>query len=372
MDIRYQVFVSSTYADLQDERQEVMQALLELDCIPAGMELFPAADEDQWTLIKKVIDDCDYYVVIIAGRYGSIGPDGISYTEMEYRYAIETGKPVIGFIHKSPDDLPVSRCESEPESKAKLDEFRELVKKKVCRFWESPADLGSKVSRSLIKLIKSSPGVGWVRGDLVPGRSAAEEILQLKKQIDTLKTELEIVKTEAPEGTGNLSQGADFFTLHFSFVAASPTQWSLEGTTYRSKTITTWNNIFAAVSPLMIDEATDEDFKTGLNNLVINLAHEYLRNIEGFKGHDLMGYKISEDDFQTVKVQLKALGLIAKSTRNRSVKDTNTYWTLTPYGDTAMTRLRAIHKYLIPEKEVFVDKPELEVFVDKPELELEE
>jgi len=53
MDKRYQVFVSSTYADLQEERQEVMQALLELDCIPAGMELFPAANEDQWTLIRR-------------------------------------------------------------------------------------------------------------------------------------------------------------------------------------------------------------------------------------------------------------------------------------------------------------------------------
>src|SRR5215467_9172009 len=101
MDKRYQVFVSSTYADLQEERQEVMQALLELDCIPAGMELFPAANEDQWTLIKRVIDDCDYYLVVIAGRYGSIGPDGLSYTEMEYRYAIEKNKPVIGFIHKN-------------------------------------------------------------------------------------------------------------------------------------------------------------------------------------------------------------------------------------------------------------------------------
>jgi len=74
MDKRYQVFVSSTYEDLREERQEVIQALLELDCIPAGMELFPAADEDQWTLIRKVIDDCDYYIVIIAGRYGSCGP----------------------------------------------------------------------------------------------------------------------------------------------------------------------------------------------------------------------------------------------------------------------------------------------------------
>src|SRR6266853_1961238 len=61
MDKRYQVFVSSTFNDLQEERQEVMQALLELDCMPAGMELFPAANETQLNLIKRVIDDCDYY-----------------------------------------------------------------------------------------------------------------------------------------------------------------------------------------------------------------------------------------------------------------------------------------------------------------------
>lgn len=60
MEKRYQVFVSSTYENLLEPRQEVMQALLELDCIPAGMELFPAADDDQWTLIKRVIEDCDY------------------------------------------------------------------------------------------------------------------------------------------------------------------------------------------------------------------------------------------------------------------------------------------------------------------------
>lgn len=83
MEKRYQVFVSSTYQDLQEERQEVMHALLELDCIPAGMELFPAANESQWSLIKRVIEDCDYYVLILGGRYGSCGPDGLSYTEME-------------------------------------------------------------------------------------------------------------------------------------------------------------------------------------------------------------------------------------------------------------------------------------------------
>lgn len=66
MDKKYQVFVSSTYEDLQEERQEVMHVLLELDCIPSGMELFPAANDSQWELIKGVIDDCDYYVVMMA------------------------------------------------------------------------------------------------------------------------------------------------------------------------------------------------------------------------------------------------------------------------------------------------------------------
>ena len=52
MDKRYQVFVSSTYADLKEERQHVIQALMEMDCIPSGMEVFPAADEEQWDFIN--------------------------------------------------------------------------------------------------------------------------------------------------------------------------------------------------------------------------------------------------------------------------------------------------------------------------------
>jgi nucleoside 2-deoxyribosyltransferase len=108
---RYQVFVSSTYQDLREERQEVIQALLELDCIPSGMELFPAADEDQWSLIKKVIDDCDYYIVVIAGRYGSIGPDGKSYTQMEYEYAVQKQIPVMAFLHENPGSISVIKTD---------------------------------------------------------------------------------------------------------------------------------------------------------------------------------------------------------------------------------------------------------------------
>src|SRR5690242_6691397 len=84
---RHQVFISSTYDDLKLERTQVTQSILEMNHIPAGMELFPASDETQWEVIKKVIDQSDYYIVLIAGRYGSTDQNGISFTEKEYDYA---------------------------------------------------------------------------------------------------------------------------------------------------------------------------------------------------------------------------------------------------------------------------------------------
>lgn len=131
MNKRYQVFVSSTYDDLQEERKEVMKAILELDCIPTKMELFPASNEDQWSLIKRVIDDSDYYIVIIGGRYGSTNDDGISYTEMEYRYALETQKPIIAFLHKNPEEIKSKFAEKTQEGRDKLISFRKLAEKNL-------------------------------------------------------------------------------------------------------------------------------------------------------------------------------------------------------------------------------------------------
>ena len=317
-----------------------MQALLELDCIPAGMELFPAANEDQWTLIKKVIDDCDYYIVIGAGRYGSIGPSGQSYTEMEYRYALEQGKPAIGFLHKDLGSLPSSRCEQTQEAQAKLEVFRNLVKAKMCRFWDSPAELGSQVSRSLIKLIKNEPATGWVKANLVPDQSAAEEILRLNRTIDELKDELERARTIAPPGSDKLAHGDDELIIWFDFFSGD--QFGFENTRHEDKLFFMWDDIFSAVSPSMIVEASDDEFRNALNRLIEQEAMPVLRDAKEFQSSRLTNFAIRQEFFNMIKVQLRALGLIKTSEKVRSVKDTMAYWTLTPYGDTVMTRLLAL------------------------------
>ena len=112
--IKYQVFISSTYSDLSKERKRVLDILLMADCIPAGMENFVATDDEQFNVIKKVIDMCDYYVLILGKRYGSVNEKtGISYTEMEYNYAIDKGIPVLVFALDDSVELDDEKVEKD-------------------------------------------------------------------------------------------------------------------------------------------------------------------------------------------------------------------------------------------------------------------
>jgi nucleoside 2-deoxyribosyltransferase len=161
----YKVFVSSTFEDLREERAAVERGLLQLGCFPVGMELFPAADEETWDFIKSQINDSDYYVIVVAGRYGSQGPDGISFTEMEYDYAIAQKKPTIGFVHADPGSIWASKTETSQEARAKLHNFIEKIKKRPVRLFKNPHELALEVTTSFVQLIRNRPAVGYVRAD---------------------------------------------------------------------------------------------------------------------------------------------------------------------------------------------------------------
>jgi hypothetical protein len=128
MDKVYQVFVSSTYSDLADERRRVSETLAKAGYIPTGMELFPATDLQQLEFIKRVIDRCDYYVVIIGGRYGSLADDNVSFTEKEYEYALSKQIPVLAFLHSNPDKIEVGKTDQNEQQALRLRDFRERLR----------------------------------------------------------------------------------------------------------------------------------------------------------------------------------------------------------------------------------------------------
>ncbi|MCK1981989.1 MULTISPECIES: DUF4062 domain-containing protein [Peribacillus] len=95
---KLQVFVSSTFIDLREERQSAVNAILDAEHIPCGMEIFKAGEAQQET-ISKWIDQSDVYVLILGGRYGSLIPgQEVSYTHWEFSYAKKHGKIILPIV----------------------------------------------------------------------------------------------------------------------------------------------------------------------------------------------------------------------------------------------------------------------------------
>jgi hypothetical protein len=342
-DKRYQIFISSTFRDLVDERQEVLKAVLELNHMPAGMELFPAADEAAWQLIKDVIDGSDYYILVVGGKYGSLDETGLGYTEKEYDYAVTSKKPVIALLHKEPEKIPREKTETDSAAWKKLKKFRAKVEKNhTCSYWLSAEDLKSKVIVALTSTTKRHPRIGWVRSDQVPSEATLADVLSLRQRVAELEQQLASERTEAPAGTVDLAQGEDAFEVAIDYTVGKQDDWKDEE--WKGEVYPTWNEVFAALAPLMMNEASRKALRSRFEELLHEVAIRQRSSDEGMEGKLIKSLTVPDRALDTVIVQLRALGLIRVSERKRSIQDRGAYWTLTPYGDRLMVQLRALRR----------------------------
>lgn len=120
---KMQVFISSTYTDLVEERQNAVKIILCSGHIPAGMELFGQDDREQWEVIKEWIDASDVFLIMVKNRYGSICSETKkSYTQMEYEYALQKNKPIIKLVIN--DFINKDECDDYPALQHFRDEIR--------------------------------------------------------------------------------------------------------------------------------------------------------------------------------------------------------------------------------------------------------
>lgn len=202
---KYQVFISSTYSDLKEERRKILDILLMADCIPAGMEAFVATDDEQFEVIKRVIDLCDYYVLIIGKRYGSVNPQtALSYTEMEYQYAKEQGIPVLVFAIDESVNLPEEKTEQNVDSIDKLKTFREkAMKNTLASIWKDSEDLTKHLAVSIMKAKHEIKRPGWQRAVDYDEVSLRREIMELSEEKVALLKQLDNTRNEILAYTAN-------------------------------------------------------------------------------------------------------------------------------------------------------------------------
>ncbi|OQR56245.1 DUF4062 domain-containing protein [Bacillus sp. CDB3] len=204
MQKKLQVFISSTFTDLEAERQTAVQAVLNAGHIPAGMELFKAADTSQKETIKRWIEESDVYMLILGGRYGSIDKEtGKSYTHWEYDYAKELGKPRFAIvIHEKALEQKVMKLGfdvTERENPIQYQEFRDAVLDKISKFYSDLKDIKIAVLESLKECEKDEKLTGWVSGSEIKDVSnlmkdnydLLKENAKLQKQLQQMQIKMD-------------------------------------------------------------------------------------------------------------------------------------------------------------------------------------
>ena len=310
-DKRYSIFISSTFTDLIQERQEVQTAILRLDHFPVGMEQWPAADDEQFEFIKRVIDESDYYIVVVAGRCGTVSPSGLSYTEMEYNYAIERGIKVIVLLHKDPGSIPADKTEAEPKLRKKLEAFKDkLSKGRMRKTWTNKKDLAAELTYALLYATKTWPATGWVRGDKAASDELREENVKLREELLTLKT------SQPTPGILNLAgMGEEYLITLDDWQDVS---WS-------------WARIFCVVGPLILTPSPEYEVRTAI---MVGVDPGYGTRDWGNRG------SVTDKSMGDIKVHLLALGLI--DVRDiRSGSSNHTGWDLTDSGRNVLLQLRS-------------------------------
>jgi|GEM_PF-5354389 len=182
---KYQVFISSTYRDLIEERKAVSDALLDNECIPVGMEQFPAFPCHQWKYITEKITESDYFVILVAWNYGTIDQKYItSYTEREFDFAREQKIPVLAFLS---DESAEGKIENPELNKLKIDrqkKFRTKIENSgiIVNYYKNVDDLKYKVAKSININKYRTPRLGWEKRE-----NAEANIYKLDQKKDKIE-----------------------------------------------------------------------------------------------------------------------------------------------------------------------------------------
>ncbi|GAB3767793.1 hypothetical protein GCM10028818_01210 [Spirosoma horti] len=232
---KLQVFVSSTYTDMIEERQAAVEAVLQAGHIPAGMELFAGANEDQMYIIKRWIDDSDIFLLLLSGRYGSIElKSKKSYTHLEFEYAKKKKKKIIvavasdSYLHKKEADVKGKNSVFEMDNLISYKNFKDNVTSKYARSWDSVDALKLLTINSIRALEDNTSLIGWIPGD--QGTNSAEIANQLAILIKENK-ELRLL-TQDKKDTGDLFNGLEFREVN-RLLSSTPFDVALIEQSYR-------------------------------------------------------------------------------------------------------------------------------------------
>lgn len=287
--------------------------------------MFSAADEEQWNIIKKQIDQSDYYVVVVAHRYGSVDASGTSYTEKEYDYASTKGIPTLGFVLEDGVPWPKDKSDTDKTAIKRLKLFRDKVKGKPVSFWKTGDDLYGRCSIALMKAFNAYPREGWVRASQVQDTAASKEIVRLSAENAELRSKLLDFEQAADEDAA-IASAIEILRANTRTISV----WKKSASTWDAGKSVTLYQIFETLAPELQVESDLPTITRYTATNIVNIPSSELRAT----------WPAPRNAIRSILADLAALDCVAPSTRKKPVSDKEEYWSLTAYGAKMLAKMR--------------------------------
>ena len=239
------------------------------------------------------------------------------------------GLRVLAFVHDNPEMIPIGKSDIDSHSRIRLDNFRKkITENRLVKMWNKASELPGLVALSLTKTMKVYPAVGWVRANNVVSGELISDLNELRKENSQLKSRVFELESRSTIEHDELASLDDTFSLRLRW-----TERSRNIRSERVKRVTvTWKQIFSRISP---------DLQAHPNDGTVNFKlGQSLYRLENPNSDTRV--KVDHDDFQTVRVQLSALGLISTNYQKTTRGGMALFWSLTRKGHNTMINIRTV------------------------------
>lgn len=318
LDKRYQVFISTSGAEMQPERIILSQTLVGMGFFSWGLEQRTPLNT---AFARRQIDDCDYVVILLGSQYGEQSVSGVGYMHLEYIYAVTKQKPIIVFMHEDPASRDPSLHDTKPELQEKFREFRQLLQQEADQVfcYRTLRDLEMAVRLNMPQMLERYPVSGWVR----PQNTQA-----LHDEIDQLKAK--VAQLERDGGTREVDPFLSLpkVSMHevFSFEYRMHAYQDGNFKELKVQKRLTWAQLLAILGSTFINPTPEEFFSKRMNEYLNETGLEDAR-AEMPRAHAVARAQINIRALHSLKLQMRQNDWIVPSGRDDRQR---LLWQITP------------------------------------------
>jgi hypothetical protein len=321
---KYLVYISSSLDDLKNERRDLIRLVTEIGAIPVAMDAFDISDKNEQKLIKKAIEECDYFLNLTAYKCGT--PLGKSFSlEAELSWAEKCGLPVIALVIDEKARWKASKKEKSPEAAKALEAFKRRLGNHTCETWTSPGDLRQKAQSLLIQETNLNPRRGWVPATEAIDPSVGNELSRLIQENESLKNQ---VRMEGGNIVGRVKEQMKRALKMLAANKLSLSFWYAPGENWENTTHFRYLRLFRLLTPELSLPKTTAEISRFLGNILNPDLDKTVRK----------DYPVPTNTIKKLMADLALLKLV-----KCSGDGDDEAWEMTEYGKEAYAAYRLHH-----------------------------